>query len=160
MMQEVRRSGPSSGPRGRRVWFAGLCLLIVVVGAVIAFRAFPAFRHATFHQISLSVVRQEADYDALYFAKPAALPSHVTLGTPSEFSFAIKREGEPTRVGYTVILTDGQGTSLLTKGKIELHAGAAHVVTEDFSVPVAGAFEVGVVLSSDHTSIAFHGHAS
>jgi len=159
-MQEVRRSGPSSGPRGRRVWFAGVCFLIVIVGAFIVFRAYPAFRHAAFHQISLSMVRQQADYDALYFAKPAALPSHVTPGTPSEFSFAIKREGVPTKVGYTVVLTDGQGTSLLTKGKIELHAGATRVITEDFSVPVAGAFEVGVALSSNGTSIAFHGRAS
>jgi hypothetical protein len=106
------------------------------------------------------MVRKQVDYTALYFAKPGDLPSHISPGTLSEFSFVIKREGEPTKVRYTVVLTDGRGTSLLTSRNIRLHAGTPSVVTEDFRVPVAGAFEVGVTLSSQGTAIAFHGRAS
>jgi hypothetical protein len=134
--------------------------LLVALGAFDALLFLPGVRHAAWHQISLSVIRQQVDYNALYFAKPGDLPSHVSPGTLSEFSFAIKREGAPSNVRYTVVLTDRRGTSLLTSRDIRLQAGRTSVITETFSVPVAGTFEVGVTLSSQRTAIAFHGRAS
>ena len=160
-MPRVRRRERGQTRLSQRVWHAGPIVLIVALASFDALLLlFPGFRHATWHQISISVVRQQVDYNALYFAKPGDLPSHISPGTLSEFSFAIKREGEPTEVRYTVVLTDRRGTSLLTSRDIRLQAGTPSVITEDFSVPVAGTFEVGVTLSSQGTAIAFHGRAS
>jgi hypothetical protein len=134
-----------------------LCLF---VGGFALTRAFPGFRHALWHQISLSVVRQPATYDALYFTRPLALPSRVAAGIPSEFSFTITRQGASATVGYTVSLTDGQGTSLLATRRVRVDPGVPSVITQSFRVPAAGAFEVGVELSSQKVAIAFHGRAS
>ncbi len=146
--------------RRRRVRWAAVLAPVVVVVCLVGLGAFPTFRHALWHQISISVVRQPAAYDQLYFTKPLDLPSHVASGTTSDFSFAIKREGGPTTVGYAVVLTDAQGTRLLAQHSVRVVAGIPSVFTETFEVPLPGAFEVGVKLSSQNIAIAFHGRAS
>jgi len=160
-MNAVRRT-ELARPRRRRGWLAAVLVLtlFVVAGGFAVIRASPSLRHSLWHQISISVVRKPAAYDALYFTKPLALPSRIPSGAPSEFSFAITRQGKATTIGYTVKLTDVQGTSLLAKRSVRVDSGVPSVITESFQVPLAGAFEVGVELSSERIGIAFHGQAS
>jgi hypothetical protein len=146
--------------RRLRVWLAGIVLVALVVDCFVVGRAYPALRHSVWHQISISVMRKHVSYDALYFTKPLALPSRIPVGTPSEFSFALKRQGSRAKVGYTVVLTDARGTLRLSRRSIWVDAERPSVIQENFQVPVAGPFEVGVNLSSQKTAIAFHGRAS
>ena len=158
-MPRVRptRSAPTRRPRP---WITRVLIVVVLVelGLLVALR--PALRHSIWHQVSLSVIRKQVAYNELYFTKPPNLPSRISVGAPSEFSFAIKRDGGPVRVAYAVTLTDAQGTTRLTRQDVGVSPKAPSVITEEFRVPVSGAFEVGVTLSPHGTRIYFHGQAS
>jgi hypothetical protein len=133
-------------------------LFIAIVVLLVDFLA--PFRHSIWNQVSLSIIRKQPAYNALYFTRPADLPSQVPTGVVSRFSFDIRRVGPPTKARYTIQLSDATGTTLLTGRDVSLRAGKPIVISEQFSVPVSGAFEVGVTLSSHHTQIEFHGDAS
>jgi hypothetical protein len=133
-------------------------VVAVILALLLGFVA--EFRHSVWHQVSLSIIRKQPVYNALYFTEPQDLPSHIPTGVVSQFSFDIKRVGPPTNVRYTIELSDAEGTTLLTGRDVLLDARELRVISEQFSVPVAGAFEVGVTLSSRNTRIDFHGQAS
>ena len=148
-------SARSPSNRYSRLLLAGAIALVLSLGALCA-----VHRHTIWHQIVISVVRQQTVYNQLYFTAPLSLPSRISLGAPAQFSFEIKRDGPPTSARYTVRLTDPQGSFLLDKQSVRLDARTASIIVQTFRVPVPGAFEMSVTLSPYRSTIEFHGRAS
>lgn len=150
---EIRR-GQRPPSWTRRLTVVGVILVVLTVGSFVA-----KYHHSVWHQLSISVVRQNDAYDELFFLKSRALPSRLPAGSASEFSFEIERVGIPTMVHYAAELKDAQNTTTLSIRSVLIQSNAPYVVTEHFQVPVPGPFEIEIVVPSQRLTINFHGEA-